>query len=195
MHLIRVLIMLRFNCCVWSVAPHSLAPFLPWPRTTFYFTISSSGVPGMVARLLGATVVLTEQDELLSLLDRNLANNFPQDKGIRQMALDWERCADTDAILASLVASKVCSSSRVGADAVRGSAAVEAPKESFAHRGEAIEERDGAGGRARLDLSADGGAQPGAVEGCNNSDAGGEDGEEGAVVGRPTHLEFILCAE
>ncbi|CAN0391654.1 unnamed protein product, partial [Laminaria digitata] len=34
------------------------------------------GVPGMIARLLGANVVLTEQDELLSLLDRNLADNF-----------------------------------------------------------------------------------------------------------------------
>ncbi len=65
-----------------------------------------SGVPGMVARILGATVVLTEQDELLSLLDRNLAKNFADhprgEGGIRKEALDWERKADTDALLASL---------------------------------------------------------------------------------------------
>ncbi|CBJ30547.1 conserved unknown protein [Ectocarpus siliculosus] len=64
------------------------------------------GVPGMVARLLGATVVLTEQDELLSLLDRNLDGNFaghPRGEGgIRREALDWEREADTDGLLASL---------------------------------------------------------------------------------------------
>lgn len=60
----------------------------------------------MVARLLGATVVLTEQDELLSLLDRNLDSNFaghPRGEGgIRREALDWEREADTDGLLASL---------------------------------------------------------------------------------------------
>ncbi|CAN0032057.1 unnamed protein product [Ectocarpus sp. 13 AM-2016] len=60
----------------------------------------------MVARLLGATVVLTEQDELLSLLDRNLDGNFaghPRGEGgIRREALDWEREADTDGLLASL---------------------------------------------------------------------------------------------
>eukprot|EP00903_Cladosiphon_okamuranus_P013178 g12291.t1 len=66
------------------------------------------GVPGMIARLLGATVVLTEQDELLSLLDRNLDRNFdfadhPRGRGgIRRAALDWERKADTDELLASL---------------------------------------------------------------------------------------------
>lgn len=60
----------------------------------------------MVARILGATVVLTEQDELLSLLDRNLDKNFADhprgEGGIRKKALDWERKADTDALLASL---------------------------------------------------------------------------------------------
>ncbi|CAM9181825.1 unnamed protein product [Ascophyllum nodosum] len=68
----------------------------------------------MIARLLGATVILTEQDELLSLLDRNIASNFFQDLGsagdagtgaagsIRRAALDWERTADADGILASL---------------------------------------------------------------------------------------------
>ncbi|CAM9424455.1 unnamed protein product [Ectocarpus fasciculatus] len=60
----------------------------------------------MVARLLGATVVLTEQDELLSLLDGNLDSNFaghPRGEGgIRREALDWEREADTDGLLASL---------------------------------------------------------------------------------------------
>ena len=63
-----------------------------------------SGVPGMIARLLGANVVLTEQDELLSLLDRNLADNFKGGlgEGIRHAALDWERKEDTDEILASL---------------------------------------------------------------------------------------------
>eukprot|EP00904_Undaria_pinnatifida_P005892 jgi/Undpi1/2432/HiC_scaffold_13.g05813.m1 len=58
----------------------------------------------MIARLLGANVVLTEQDELLSLLDRNLADNFKGvlGEGIRYAALDWERKEDTDEILASL---------------------------------------------------------------------------------------------
>lgn len=60
----------------------------------------------MIARLLGATVVLTEQDELLSLLDRNLDDNFAEHPrgqgGIRREALDWERTADTDDLLASL---------------------------------------------------------------------------------------------
>lgn len=58
----------------------------------------------MIARLLGANVVLTEQDELLSLLDRNLADNFKGGlgEGIRHAALDWERKEDTDEILASL---------------------------------------------------------------------------------------------
>lgn len=55
----------------------------------------------MIARLLGATVVLTEQDELLSLLEENLKVNFPGDDGIRWAALDWEREDDTDALLAS----------------------------------------------------------------------------------------------
>lgn len=66
----------------------------------------TSGVPGMIARLLGATVVLTEQDELLSLLDRNLDKNFAEHPrgqgGIRREALDWERTADTDDLLVSL---------------------------------------------------------------------------------------------
>lgn len=60
----------------------------------------------MVARLLGATVVLTEQDELLSLLDRNLDKNFADhsrgDGGIRRAALDWDRKEDTDGLLACL---------------------------------------------------------------------------------------------
>lgn len=73
----------------------------------------TSGVPGMIARLLGATVVLTEQDELLSLLDRNLDKNFAEHQhprgegGIRREALDWERTADTDGLLASLWPSSV----------------------------------------------------------------------------------------
>lgn len=78
-----------------------------------HFTLASptiktkyfSGVPGMVARILGARVVLTEQDELLSLLERNLDTNFQEGgrrEGIRQEALDWERKEDTDRILASL---------------------------------------------------------------------------------------------
>lgn len=65
----------------------------------------------MIARLLGATVVLTEQDELLSLLDRNLDKNFAEhprgEGGIRREALDWERTADTDDLLASLLPSSV----------------------------------------------------------------------------------------
>lgn len=63
---------------------------------------SPSGVPGMIARLLGATVVLTEQDELLSLLGENLTTNFPGDDRIRSAALDWERVDDTNNLLASL---------------------------------------------------------------------------------------------
>lgn len=92
-----------------------------------------SGVPGMVARILGAAaVVLTEQDELLSLLDRNLDTNFfsasaevnmkmkmkkkPQGSkgeecGIRRAALDWERAEDTDELLASLQPSSAVSAS------------------------------------------------------------------------------------
>lgn len=50
--------------------------------------------------------MLTEQDELLSLLDRNLDDNFAEHPrgqgGIRREALDWERKADTDDLLASL---------------------------------------------------------------------------------------------
>ncbi|CAM9870625.1 unnamed protein product [Scytosiphon promiscuus] len=60
----------------------------------------------MVARLLGASVVLTEQDELLTLLDRNLDKNFADhprdDGGIRRAALDWDRKEDTDAVLSCL---------------------------------------------------------------------------------------------
>lgn len=57
--------------------------------------------------------MLTEQDELLSLLDRNLDKNFdsadhPRGQGgIRREALDWERKADTDDLLASLQPSSV----------------------------------------------------------------------------------------
>lgn len=164
-----------------------LSQYIPFvvvlPRTAFFFfAISSSGVPGMVARLLGATAVLTEQDELLSLLDRNLAKNFPQDEGIRKMALDWERPADTDAILASLMAPKISPSS-VGAD-VRGRCSSE----------EAIAELDDAGGGGGLNLSVDGGAQHVAAK-ARSDDAGEEEEEEGAVAGKSTHLEFILCAE
>lgn len=57
----------------------------------------------MVAKLLGATVILTEQDEMLSLLDRNIASNFGgHGDGIRRAALDWERPSDVETILASL---------------------------------------------------------------------------------------------
>lgn len=55
----------------------------------------------MIARVLGATVVLTEQDELISLLEQNLKVNFPGDDGIRWTALDWERKADAEGLLAS----------------------------------------------------------------------------------------------
>ena len=70
----------------------------------FFSFENNSGVPGMIARLLGANVVLTEQDELLSLLGRNLEDNFKGERGegIRYAALDWERKVDTDDILASL---------------------------------------------------------------------------------------------
>ncbi|CAM9451075.1 unnamed protein product [Choristocarpus tenellus] len=61
------------------------------------------GVPGMIARLLGAKVVLTEQDELLSLMQRNIDANFFGDKEIRCKTLDWGRAADTDDLLDSLV--------------------------------------------------------------------------------------------
>ncbi|CAB1118621.1 unnamed protein product [Ectocarpus sp. CCAP 1310/34] len=59
--------------------------------------------------LVGATVVelgCGMFDELLSLLDRNLDGNFaghPRGEGgIRREALDWEREADTDGLLASM---------------------------------------------------------------------------------------------
>lgn len=53
----------------------------------------------MIARLLGARVILTEQDELLGLLERNLSLNFPGDDSIRSAALDWERPEDTSNLL------------------------------------------------------------------------------------------------
>lgn len=46
------------------------------------------GVPGMVCARLGARVVLTEQDSLVELLERNAQANF--DSGIRCAELDWE---------------------------------------------------------------------------------------------------------
>lgn len=76
----------------------------------------------MVARLLGANVVLTEQDELLSLLDRNLDKNFadhPRDEsGIRRAALDWERKEDTDGLLSSLRPSETKAQEAEGEGAV-----------------------------------------------------------------------------
>lgn len=56
----------------------------------------------MIARILGSRVVLTEQDELLSLLERNVTQNFPGDDGILCARLDWERSQDTQELLALL---------------------------------------------------------------------------------------------
>lgn len=128
----------------------------------------------MVARLLGATVILTEQDELLSLLDRNLTSNFEgHDEGIRWAALDWEREVDTDGILASLPG-------RVeGGVGPTGSAVATA--RAGAGKG-AAEERLGNGI---------------ALNGRRSDSAEISSGENGAeLVGRrSTRLEFILCAE
>lgn len=57
----------------------------------------------MIARLLGAKVVLTEQDELLGLLEGNLNANFPGDDSIRWAALDWEREEDVASLQASFL--------------------------------------------------------------------------------------------
>lgn len=141
----------------------------------------------MVARLLGATVVLTEQDELLSLLDRNLAKNFDGDReGIRHAALDWERKEDTDCILTSLqptterpVIIPVASGSagRVGGAVAR--------KEGHAAAREALGPLDD-GQLSLTTLQGNGRAATGAV--------GGKGGGE-VIDRRSTRLQFILCAE
>lgn len=88
-----------FFCFLFKLYLVRILQLLPSPALNH---MTASGVPGMIARLLGARVVLTEQDELLSLLKGNLAANFAGDDGIRYAALDWERAEDTDAILSSL---------------------------------------------------------------------------------------------
>ncbi|RHY27639.1 hypothetical protein DYB32_006650 [Aphanomyces invadans] len=52
-------------------------------------TANISGVPGMVASILGAKhVVLTEQPELVPLLRTNIRRNFPNG-GVTAFALSW----------------------------------------------------------------------------------------------------------
>ena len=49
-----------------------------------------SGVPGMCARVLGADVILTEQESLVELLQKNVASNFVGEQGrISAAELDW----------------------------------------------------------------------------------------------------------
>mmetsp|Transcript_21709 Transcript_21709/g.33994 ORF Transcript_21709/g.33994 Transcript_21709/m.33994 type:complete len:160 (-) Transcript_21709:72-551(-) len=48
-----------------------------------------TGVPGMVMRQIGANVVLTEQPDLVPLLDHNLEKNFAGDKLIKAAELSW----------------------------------------------------------------------------------------------------------
>lgn len=166
----------------------------------------------MIARLLGANVVLTEQDELLSLLGRNLADNFKGDRGggIRYAALDWERKADTDDILASLepraTAQPKGSSSGGGGDGsvICGSATTEIA----AGAGGAVTSLGNLGTQGAGEASAtavrlvDPSAHdppppvlPSAIKGGGGAIACEGEGKE--VSGRrpPTRLEFILCAE
>lgn len=49
------------------------------------------GVPGMIARLLGGHVILTDQDSLLKQLRCNIESNFKGDDRITAEALDWSR--------------------------------------------------------------------------------------------------------
>ncbi|CAN0418369.1 unnamed protein product [Discosporangium mesarthrocarpum] len=104
--------LLKFTCCMPVTHPfHTYSPKHKHTHTL------KRGVPGMVASLLGAAdVILTEQDELLSLLQRNLASNFPDGwdregggrgggarsgRQIRCAPLDWERDSDIQKLMAS----------------------------------------------------------------------------------------------
>ncbi|EKX44730.1 hypothetical protein GUITHDRAFT_109509 [Guillardia theta CCMP2712] len=53
-----------------------------------------TGVPGMCCRILGGEVLLTEQPQLIPLLDENLQRNFSGDAHIRAEPFSWgEECA------------------------------------------------------------------------------------------------------
>jgi hypothetical protein len=58
------------------------------------FTIR--GLPGMVCSLLGADVLLTEHEDLVQLLRRNLSDNFTDFDSIRAATLDWEEERDLE---------------------------------------------------------------------------------------------------
>ena len=60
------------------------------------------GVPGMIAALLGARVVLTEQPTLVDLLERNIAANFAADDGLlppSAAVLSWEHQSEAAKVL------------------------------------------------------------------------------------------------
>lgn len=65
------------------------------------------GVPGMIYHLLGGDVVLTDQADILSQLEKNVVDNFPSDDDDKQqnkiqaMPLSWSR-ADISALLKQL---------------------------------------------------------------------------------------------
>mmetsp|Transcript_18453 Transcript_18453/g.69824 ORF Transcript_18453/g.69824 Transcript_18453/m.69824 type:complete len:273 (-) Transcript_18453:325-1143(-) len=79
------------------------------------------GAPGFCASLLGADVVLTEQDQLVRLLEENAACNFSGDSAPRVRCLDWS--ADAAASLAAEVLEKP----EVGWDVVLASDVVYEP--------------------------------------------------------------------
>jgi len=55
-----------------------------------------TGVPGMCLRVLGAKVTLTEQPQLVPLLQQNLDTNFAGDKDISARELSWSTEATRD---------------------------------------------------------------------------------------------------
>eukprot|EP00960_Hanusia_phi_P064712 765881-Hanusia_phi.AAC.2 len=53
-----------------------------------------TGVPGMCCRILGGDVTLTEQPQLVPLLEENILTNFPDDVHIRAESFSWgKECA------------------------------------------------------------------------------------------------------
>lgn len=131
----------------------------------------------MIAKLLGAVVTLTEQDEMLSLLDRNIASNFGEHgTGIRRGALDWERPSDVDSILASLNPAQKESNQRM-------------PESISASAEDQISVLGNEVGKL---------AGEDALDGDSRTGNGGHEGSgrvEDAMEQRRKYPEFIICAE
>eukprot|EP00571_Detonula_confervacea_P011882 CAMPEP_0172302460 /NCGR_PEP_ID=MMETSP1058-20130122/4158_1 /TAXON_ID=83371 /ORGANISM="Detonula confervacea, Strain CCMP 353" /LENGTH=273 /DNA_ID=CAMNT_0013012943 /DNA_START=54 /DNA_END=872 /DNA_ORIENTATION=+ len=68
------------------------------------------GVPGMIYHLIGGNVVLTDQAEILSQLEKNVVDNFPstdnKEHAIRAMPLSWSR-SDVSGLLKQLGRSSI----------------------------------------------------------------------------------------